>query len=52
MFKQQKRIVINASLFLLVLGLFFVGLMYLVNYHPDNESSRSQGAGITSQLDA
>jgi hypothetical protein len=37
---HRKREIINASIFLVVLGLFFVCLLYLMNYHPENESRR------------
>lgn len=43
---HRKREIINASIFLLVLGLFFVGLLYLMKYHPENESSRKTGIGM------
>jgi hypothetical protein len=43
---HRKREIINASIFLLVLGLFFVCLLYLVNYHPDHESSRETATGM------
>ncbi len=37
--KQHRRAVINSSIFLLLFGLFFFCLLYLVNYHPGAESS-------------
>jgi hypothetical protein len=44
--KQHKRAVHNASIFLLVLGLFFLCLLYLMNYHPDSESGLMHPVGI------
>jgi hypothetical protein len=43
---HRKREIVNASIFLLVLGLFFVCLHYLMNYHPENESSRETAIGM------
>jgi len=43
---QRKREIINASIFLLVLGVFLVCLLYLMKYRPENESRRETAIGM------
>jgi hypothetical protein len=49
MLRRRKGVLINASIFLVVLGLFFLCLHYLVNYHPESESSQTPSVGCGTQ---
>ncbi len=44
--KRWKRTVVNSAIFLVVLGLFVMGLNYLANDHPDNRTSLTSGSEI------